>query len=130
MRLAIPIWNDRVSPVFDTARRLIVCEVEQKTEVGRQQVEMGLEAFPAHRVNRLTELHVNVLICGAISRALASGISTTGIALIPWVAGPVEEVLQAYLAGYLSEPRWHMPGCGGHHRQGATRGGPRCRQRG
>ncbi len=121
MRLAIPIWNERVSPVFDAASRLVLIEVEQGTEVSRQMVEVGADLFPVQRVRRLTDLQVGVLICGAISRPLASFVSAAGIDLIPWVAGPVEDVLRAYLADRLSEPRWRMPGCAGRPR-GAGRG--------
>ncbi len=129
MRLAIPIWNERVSPVFDTASRLLLVEVEQGAEVSRQVVEVGADSFPAQRARRLTELQIGVLICGAISRPLASFVSAAGIDLIPWVAGPVEDVLQAYLARRLSEPRWRMPGCAGQalgpRRGRAWHGGPR-----
>ena len=41
MRLAIPTWNDRVSPVFDTASRLVLVDVEQGAEQGRRIVEAG-----------------------------------------------------------------------------------------
>ncbi len=113
MRLAIPIWGERVSPVFDTASRLVLVEVEEGTEASRQMVEVGADLFPTQRARRLSDLQVNVLICGAISRPLASFVSAAGIELIAWVAGPVEDVLRAYLAGRLSEPRWRMPGCAG-----------------
>ena len=125
MRLAIPIWNERVSPVFDTASRLVLVDVEQGAEVGRQIVEVVADPFPTQRARRLTDLQVNGLICGAISRPLASFVSAAGIDLIPWVAGPVEDVLRAYLAGRLSEPCWRMPGCGGPHRRREARGGSR-----
>ena len=111
MRLAVPIWNERVSPVFDTAKWLLLVEVEHGAEAGRQMVEVAVAPFPTQRACRLTELHVNVLICGAISRTQAGFVSAARIELIPWVAGPVEDVLRAYLAGRLSESHWRMPGC-------------------
>ena len=112
MRLAIPVWNDRVSPVFDTAGRLLLLDLADGVERGRQVVEVAQASSPAERAKRLAELGVNVLVCGAISRPLAGCVSAAGIAIVPWVAGPVEEVLRAYLVGKLSEPRWRMPGCG------------------
>jgi len=127
MRLAVPIWNERVSPVFDTASWLLLVEVERGAEAGRQIVDMAMVPFPTQRARRLTDLHVNVLICGAISRPQASFVSAAGIEVIPWVAGPVEDVLRAYLAGRISKPCWRMPGCAeepsGHGRRMARQRG-------
>jgi hypothetical protein len=38
------------------------------------------------------------------------------VIVIPWVSGPVEGVLRAYLAKRLSDSRWKMPGCRGRWR--------------
>ena len=129
VRVAIATWNDRVSPVFDTSSRLLVLDVEQDAVRDRRVVELGADAFPTQRAQRLTELGVNVLICGAISRVLAGFVSATGIVVIPWVSGPVEGVLRAYLMKRLSDNRWKMPGCRGRwrHRYSAT--GPQDQRR-
>jgi predicted Fe-Mo cluster-binding NifX family protein len=121
MRVAIPFWNDRVSPVFDAARSVMVVDVENGVEQARRQ-ETLQEEFPTRRARQLAQLGVNVLICGAISRPLAAMIAASGITLIPWTAGPVDEVLAAYLAGRLPDPRWIMPGCGGKRRHRGGRG--------
>lgn len=121
MLLAIPILNGRVSPVFDTACRLLVIEVDQGTERARRTEEFA-EAFPARRVRRLSDLGIDVLVCGGISRPLAMMLQTAGIRTVPWIAGPVEDIVQAYLVGRLPHPRWMMPGCLGQRRQ--HRGGP------
>jgi len=112
MRVAIAIWNDRISPVFDTSSRLVIIDVEQGAEHGHRIIfELGADSSPTQRARRLTELEVNVLICGAISRPLAELVSASGVVVIPWVSGPVEGVLRAYLTKRLSESRWRMPGC-------------------
>ncbi len=128
MRLAIPVWNGRVSPVFDTAGQLLVVDIEQGGERSRRSEELS-GSFPAWRVRRLEELGVSVLICGGISRPLASMLAAAGIRLVPWTAGSVEEVLTAYLGGRLPDPRWLMPGCAGgppgSQQGGRRRRGPR-----
>ena len=125
MRLAIPVWNDRVSPVFDTAGRVLLLDLADGIEQARQLVEVVQASFPTERAKRLAELGVNVLVCGAISRPLAGFVSAAGIVVIPWVAGALEEVLRAYLTGRLSEPCWRMPGCGGRRRHGNAQADPR-----
>jgi len=124
MRVAITVWNDRISPVFDTASRIVLVDVERGAERGRRIVEVGVDSFPTQRARRLTELEVNVLICGAISRPLAELVSASGVVVIPWVSGPVEGVLRAYLTKRLSDSRWRMPGCRGHWRHRYAPGGP------
>jgi predicted Fe-Mo cluster-binding NifX family protein len=129
MRIAIAVWNDRISPVFDTASRLLLVDVEQGAERDRRIVEMGADSFPTQRARRLTELDVHVLICGAISRVLAGFVSAAGVVVIPWVSGPVEGVLRAYLTKRLSDSRWRMPGCRGRWRHRfAPAGSPNHRQ--
>ena len=117
MRVAIAIWNDRISPVFDTSSRLVIIDVEQGAEHGHRIIfELGADSSPTQRARRLTELEVNILICGAISRILAELVSASGVVVIPWVSGPAEGVLRAYLTKRLSDARWRMPGCRGRWR--------------
>jgi len=111
MRLAIPTRNDRVSPVFDTASRLVLVDVDQGAEQGRRIVPAEADPHPTQRVRRLGELHIDVLICGAISRPLAELVSASGVLVMPWVSGPVNDILQAYLTERLADPCWRMPGC-------------------
>jgi len=116
-RIAIPTWNGRVSPVFDTASRLIVVEMGEKGEYSRFEADIS-EHFPRSKMTRLTELGVDTLICGAISGQLAHMITNADINLIPWISGLVEDVLQAFLKGTLFDLRFMMPGSAGHWGKG------------
>jgi predicted Fe-Mo cluster-binding NifX family protein len=120
MQVAIPEWEGRVSPVFDTAGRVVLLQIEDGREAGRREAQfVGMP--PPLRVQRLVELGIDVLICGAISRRLSAMCLSCGITVIPWVSGALEEVLQAYLAGSLPDPEYTMPGCCGQ-RMRARRG--------
>ena len=112
MKIAIPTWNGRVSPVFDTASRLLVVEGAEGSETARFETEISEQFLPS-KIMRLTGLGIDTLICGAISRPLAYMITTAGIKIIPWISGQVEDVLQAFLTGTLFDPRFIMPGCAG-----------------
>jgi len=128
MKIAIPTWNGRVSPVFDTASRLLVVEIKEDSEIARFETDISEHFLPSKSM-RLTGLGIDTLICGAISRPFASIITTAGITLIPWISGQVEEVVQAFLTSTLFDPRFIMPGCagawgtgpGGKHGQGRGR---------
>jgi predicted Fe-Mo cluster-binding NifX family protein len=124
MRVALTAWDGRISPVFDTARHLQIVDVEGGLPMSRAEEPLE-EGLPDRRVARLAALKVDALICGAISRPLADMVQTAGIQLVPFVAGPVEEVLRAYVNGSLPMAMFQMPGCGGG--RGRFR---RCRRRG
>jgi len=116
MRIAIPQWQGRVSPVFDVAANLLLVDVADTREVGRQEVPLTA-VHPAYRAQELARLPVNVLICGAISRPLEMAVCSLGVQVIAQVCGQVEEVLKAFLEGRLSNPVFLMPGCCGRRRR-------------
>ncbi len=111
MRIAVAVWGSEVSPVFDFAHRIIVVQCEEAHEKARYRYGLP-EKSMASRVERLRELGVNVLLCGAISNPLAKMVREQGILLIPWKCGLIEDVLLAYFSGTLEDPRFSMPGVG------------------
>jgi len=112
MNVGIAVWGERVSPLLDTCRELLIVDVEGGKEVSRRRAEFGEYLLPL-RVRRLAELGLDVLICGAVSRVLLAMISCCGIRLIGWTSGDVEEVLRAFLSGGLNGKQFVMPGCPG-----------------
>ena len=112
MKIALPIWKDRISPVFDASRELLIVEVKDNQETSRSEEALE-ETLVYRRVARLKELGVSELVCGAISRPLAAMLAASGVRVIPFVTGSVSEVLSAYLEGRLCGPRFLMPGCCG-----------------
>ena len=125
MKVALSVWGERISPVFDTGSSMLVVTLDGAEESGRT-TEGLREVFPPRRAARLVELGVDVLICGAISRPLASMIASYGIQVVPFVSGEAEEVLGAWLSGGLRAPsvppRFQMPGCCGMRRRFRGRG--------
>lgn len=109
MKIAISIWNGFVSNVFDFADQLLIVDIEDQGEVGRSEFQLGKQAIQ-QRTGQLTELNVDVLICGGISQSLASMLAASNIEVIPFVTGPVDEVLNAYFSNRLAEPQFLQPG--------------------
>jgi predicted Fe-Mo cluster-binding NifX family protein len=122
MRIAVPTHNGRVSPVFDTARTLLVADVEGGSELHRAEIDLD-DLGPMERVRRLADSSVAVLICGAISIPMARLAAAHGVRVLPHIAGEIEEVLVAYYAGTLGDPRFLLPGCGRRLRRRGGRGG-------
>jgi predicted Fe-Mo cluster-binding NifX family protein len=129
IKIAIPQWQGFVSTVFDFACKLLLIDTEEQKQINRSEVALPEEPMPQRAV-RLKNLGVNVLICGAISRPLAFMITGLRIKVLPYVSGPVDQVLNAYLAGQLTQQRFLMPGCGAGARKGFGRRRRGCRWRG
>jgi len=128
MKVAIPHWQGRVSPVFDVARNLLLVEVQNGGEVRREDTALP-PTKPLARANQISQLGTNVLICGAISWPLEAALGSAGVQVIAQTCGPVEEVLAAFLKGQLMDRAFLMPGCRGRRgRFRARHGGGRARQ--
>ncbi|MCB2194192.1 MAG: dinitrogenase iron-molybdenum cofactor biosynthesis domain-containing protein [Deltaproteobacteria bacterium] len=113
MKIAISVWEGKISPVFDTASRLLVIVIEDKKEVTRFETYFDEQAL-VRRCARIRILGIDVLICGAISRNFLDMLKSYGIRVIPWVCGSAEQVLDAFAEapdGIDLETNFLMPGC-------------------
>ena len=115
MKIAIPVWEDKVSPVLDTASRLLIVEVEDHKESSRFETFLDVQELN-RRCVRIQGLGVDILICGAISQPFLTWLTASGIDIIPGISGHPEDVLEAYLEGNLSDSRFLMPGFKRHRR--------------
>ena len=119
MTVALPIWQDRISPVLDYAGRFLVVEFQGHRESGRREVLIG-DSHPETLAAGLGELGAQVLVCGAISQPLERRLRRSGLRLVSNVCGEVNAVLQALLGGTLDHPEFAMPGCWGKRRYRAA----------
>ena len=110
MKVAVTVWEDRISPVFDASRRLLIAEIENAKITNRSYVIFNPER-PSNLAKTLEEFGVPVLICGAVSQDPANIIVADGITLIPFIAGEVDRVLEVYAKGNSLAPTFVMPGC-------------------
>lgn len=110
MNVAITIWGNRISPVFDSAQTLLVAEIRET-----QVVDRKIQRFEATMFSRslglLQQLNVQVLICGALCEGPVRLLECHGIEVIPFVTGEAEEILACYAQGEDLE-KFAMPGCG------------------
>jgi predicted Fe-Mo cluster-binding NifX family protein len=112
MKTAFAYWENRVAPVFDTARQIHIVKVEAAKIVGETQETLP-EDFPVRKVRRLIDLGIGTLVCGAISGTLHAMVSSYGIQVVPFIAGDLQEVIQAWFRGSLENAAFSLPGCYG-----------------
>lgn len=110
MRAAFAIWNDRIAPVFDVARQVHFVEAESGHIIHEGKEKLPQDP-PAGKAIRLSELNVEVLVCGAISRPLQVMVEAYGIRVIPFVTGDLNEIVLALLSGTIGNELFAMPGC-------------------
>ena len=110
MRIAVSIWEGKVSPVLDTATKLLITESRAQKKGSRFEVFL-IKKDISQRCSFIRKLEIDVLICGAVSRIFSGMLKASGIKIVSGISGPVEDVLEAYLNGDLPQPKFLMPGC-------------------
>lgn len=109
MNVAITVWGNRISPVFDSAQTLLVAEVWDEQVVDRR-IQLFQGTLFQQCLSLLQELEVSVLICGALCEGPVRLLESEDIEVIPFVTGEAEEILEWYIQGKDME-KFAMPGC-------------------
>jgi predicted Fe-Mo cluster-binding NifX family protein len=109
MKVAITVWGNRISPVFDSAQTILLAEIEDGKIISRNR-EFLPRLVAAGLARMVAEKQIDTLICGAISARPAQIIQQSGITLLSFVGGNAERFLEDYAAGRPLEP-FTMPGC-------------------
>jgi predicted Fe-Mo cluster-binding NifX family protein len=109
MRVAISIWEDKISPLLDTASKLLIVENETSKESSRYEVHL-LKQDISKKCRFIGHLNIDVLICGAVSRQFSEMLKASGIEVISGISGPALDVLKAYQRGTPLDSEFFMPG--------------------
>lgn len=109
MKVAVTVWGNRISPVFDSAQTILFADIADGT-VLRKKREFIPDASGPALATILVEKKIETLICGAISKQPGRIIESGGIKLIAFVAGKADQILQSYASGDSIHP-FLMPGC-------------------
>ena len=110
-KIAVTVWEHRVSPVFDSARTLLIAEIKEDGLVSNSCLTFDPDR-PLELVQLLQAQKIVMLICGAISEGPASMLEAAGIELIAFIAGDVHRVLATIVQGGSLGAQFKMPGCG------------------
>ena len=131
MKVAIPIFNNRVSPRFEYAPALLLASVEHNRVVEKNELSLAEHDF-FRRCALIKELGVDTLVCGGINGFTARLLAGRNVQVVSPVSGDVEDVLQHFLQGKLDST--FPPLCparvwGRCHSEKGRRFGPRQRRR-
>jgi predicted Fe-Mo cluster-binding NifX family protein len=120
MKIALTVYGNRVSTVFDAADELLMIENNPGVAPVQSRVFWKEDTLFA-RIARIKELGAHVLICGALSEVVKRMLEAAGIRVIPFIRGTVDDVFEAFCKGKLSSERFFLPGCAPCERQGERR---------
>ncbi|MFC1489597.1 NifB/NifX family molybdenum-iron cluster-binding protein [Candidatus Latescibacterota bacterium] len=109
MKIAIPLLNDCVSPVLDTAERLLVINVDKSAVSSRE--EISLIGLGLTKTADIIAKHANILICGALSRTMSTYLESRGVNVYPWTMGNIDRIIEIVISGNTPGPEFTMPGC-------------------
>lgn len=110
MKVAFTEWRGRVAPVFDVAQTVLMVETETSDNTRERLMDLP-PGSPSTKVLFLTEQNVDVLVCGAISRPVREMAKANHILVHSFVAGDIQDVVDAWMHDRLDQARYSMPGC-------------------
>lgn len=96
MRIAVTCWGSRVSPLYDTTRKIIVIDTGAGGIQHISEVDISL-VKPFSRAGFLHDIGVEVLVCGGISECFIQQLLALNIKVVPWISGEVSEVISEYI---------------------------------
>jgi predicted Fe-Mo cluster-binding NifX family protein len=92
MKIAIPHWQGRVSPLFDASDAIVVIDIERGRE--RRRDNFKLASFdPVRRAQEVAGLGAEVVVCGAVSRTLENALIGAGIRVKGFICGDLDELV-------------------------------------
>lgn len=101
MRVAVATMDERVAPCLEYCSTITVYQVDGARVVERLPIPVrSTDSFD--RVRLLRDQRVSVLICDGLQAAYETALRASGIRVIPWVSGSVEDVMTLFLAGRLA----------------------------
>ncbi len=106
--IAVPVFQNRVSPLLDVSSRYAIFETVDGHIKQKMDISLNTEC-ETRRVEKLKEIGVDTIICGAVSGCVAHIINEKGMRLLPMIYGPVEEIIEHYPTDTLSS---YCPGPG------------------
>lgn len=109
MKIAIPLFNKRISPRFDCARSFLLAVVQNGEIIEHEELSASRWP-PLERVEKLSDLAVDTLICGGIDTVSARRLNYYRVRIYSWVTGRAEDALRSLLKGVLEPGMMIGPG--------------------
>lgn len=124
MKIAIPVWNERVAPVFDNSHHWILFELKgtEKSVIGTMEFQ---NSDVESKVDELINMQIKHMVCGAISRRIEYMLVNNGCDVTPFIAGEIKEIIHEFSPDKKFKSKYRMPGCSRRGKKFCRRSGRR-----
>ena len=100
MKVAVPRMGETVAPCFEYCATMAIFTVYEQAVT--DQVDFPLRSRePFDRVRLLRDQQVDTIICGGVQDHYEDALRASGIQVISWVSGSVDDLLGLFLRGQL-----------------------------
>ena len=100
MKIAIPRFGEDVAPCFGYCATMAIFTLENGRVV--DEVDFPIRSNdPFDRVRLLRDQQVDTIICGGVQDVFEQSLRASGIRVISWVSGSVDELLRRFLRNQL-----------------------------
>jgi len=96
MKIAIPAFQTKISPRFDSTQGFILLQIEKSNVMKRE--ELPTKDWPSSaKIKQLVDLGVDTLICGGIDLESMQQLNFNGIKIYSWITGEIEDAVTRFL---------------------------------
>ncbi len=120
MRVAIPVWSGRISPVLDSAQHLVCIDFDSSGEQKREFHDWRRCSF-CGRMLAVVDLGIDVMLCGSLSRPCLWMLKARGVEVRPFLCGDYEAVVDVWRDHPESMALFNMPGAADLFNEAADR---------
>jgi predicted Fe-Mo cluster-binding NifX family protein len=100
MKIAIPLFGNRISPRFDFSPELWIITVENREVIHQDRLPMTNLNLP-QRLEQITSHEVDKVICGGIDGFSLNQLGNNGVEIVHDVIGEAEVVFNLFMRGRL-----------------------------
>ncbi len=108
MKIAVPLFGDRVSPHFGASSRILLVTADKGNMIHRMILDSGL-ADGWQLARHVAALGINTLVCGGIQRFHKEWLQHNGIQVLDNHRGVAEDAVAALLVSHVTVSRHHNP---------------------
>ncbi len=108
-RVAIPVFEQRVSPVLDLCHQMVIIDLDEGKEVQRHKLSLQMLSL-SERCELISRWRVGKIICAGVSNLMVKLLAGKNIMLIDGKAGELDKIIEAYICNRLDDSCFIMPG--------------------
>jgi predicted Fe-Mo cluster-binding NifX family protein len=116
VKVAIPRMGEFVAPCLEYCATMAIFTIQAGEVVEQCDVPLRSQD-PFDRVRLLRDQQVHTIICGGIQDTYEDALRASGMRVVSWVSGKVDDLVELFLRGRLTDAS--SPGAG---RSGSQRG--------